>query len=70
MLWILLRVLMKVGPAAAWFSFFMAAVIAVFVLYTGIALWAVLRPCDQHERDVRYQVFRDLLGLFRHGKQR
>ena len=67
---VVLSVLTKVGPTAAWLTSFIAAVIAVFVLYIGIALWAVLRPCDRHERDIRYRVFRDLLDLFGHRKRR
>ena len=55
---------------AKWFAIFIAAVIAVFVLYVGIALRAVLRATDEAQRRVRYQVFRDLLDLFVRRKQR
>jgi hypothetical protein len=65
MLDVLLRVSTELGPAAIWLSMFVAAIIAVFVLYLGIALRAVLRATDQEQREVRYQVFRDLLDLFR-----
>jgi len=63
----LLRVLAEFGPGATWFLVFIAAVVAVFVLYIGIALFATLRASDEQQRTIRYQVFRDLLGLFRRG---
>jgi hypothetical protein len=61
----LLRTAAELGPTAKWLAIFFAAVTAVFVLYVGIALWAVLRKPD----NIRYQVFHDLLDLFRRGKQ-
>jgi hypothetical protein len=39
----------------------------VFVVYVGVALHAELHAPDQEQRQVRYQVFRDLLDLFRRG---
>lgn len=65
----LLRMLTELGPLATWFAIFLAAVIAVFVLYVGIALRAVLRAPDEAQRQVRYQVFRDLLDLFRRRRK-
>jgi hypothetical protein len=65
----LLRLCAEFGPAAAWLTIFIAVVIAVFVLYVGIALHAVLRAKDREQREIRYQVFRDLLDLFRRRKQ-
>jgi hypothetical protein len=60
----LLRLLADVGAAANWIAIFLAAIIAVFVLYLGIALYAVLRASDKDQREVRYRVFRDLLHWF------
>lgn len=70
MLDVLLRLLAELGPAAMWLAIFIAAVVAIFVLYLGIALFAVLRATDPDQRKVRYRVFRDLLNLFRRGKQK
>jgi hypothetical protein len=59
-----LRLLAVVGPAANWIVVFIAALVAVLVLYLGIALWATLCAQDPEQQRVRYQVFRDLLELF------
>ena len=59
-----------IGPSAIWITRFYAAVVAVFVLYIGIAIWATLRAVDPGQRKVRYQIFRDLLDLFRRGSDR
>lgn len=64
----LIRIVTELGPAVAWLALCLAAIIGIFVLYVGIALWAVLRAADPEQRQVRYQVFRDLIGLFRRGK--
>ena len=66
----LLRLSAEFGPMASWFLIFIAAVVAVFLAYVGIALWALLRATDPEQRQVRYQVFSDLLGLFRRRTQR
>lgn len=63
MLETLLRLLAELGPEAIWIIAFFAAMVAVFVLYLGIALWAALRATGP-EQHIRYQVFRDLLELF------
>jgi hypothetical protein len=55
----------EAGPGAIWMARFMALVVAVFVLYLGIALWATLRAHDPEQRQICYQIFRDLLDLFR-----
>ena len=36
----LLRLLAEIGPGVIWVFIFIAAVVAVFVVYIGIALWA------------------------------
>ena len=60
------RLLAELGPGAvAWLLMLIAAVRAVFVIYVGVALFATLRATDEPQRTVRYQMFRDLLGLFR-----
>jgi hypothetical protein len=61
----LLRLAAGLGPAAAWVAVFVAAVVAVFVLYVGVAMRAVLRADDPEQARIRYRVFADLLGLFR-----
>ena len=69
MLEMLLRTLAELGPTARWLAIFFAAVVVVFVLYVGIALHAVLSATDAEQRKVRYEVFKDLLGLFKRRKQ-
>ena len=66
----LLRLATEIGPGVIWVFIFIAAVVAVFVLYTGIALWATLRACDPEQRQIRYQIFHDLLDLFRRGRRK
>lgn len=70
MLTILFRVAAATGLSANWVAKFCAAIVAVFVLYIGIAIWATLHADDDEQRNVRYQIFRDLLDLFRHGRDR
>ena len=60
-----LQAFAQLSPAATWFASFCAAVIAVFMLYVGIVLRAVLRASDRDERQLLYEIFRDLLDLFR-----
>jgi hypothetical protein len=67
---VLLRLLAALGPEAIWIFAFFAAVIAVFVLYLGIALRATLRAADPEQARIRYRVFRDLLELFLRGRRR
>jgi hypothetical protein len=66
----LLRLMTQLSSAARWTAIFIAAVIAVFVAYTGIAMCATFRACDPEQRKVRYQVFRDLLRWFGRGGSR
>ena len=58
------------GPTAARAAVFSAAVIAVFVVYVGIAMVVVLRTDDVRKAEIRYRVFRDLLRLFRRRGRR
>ena len=67
---VLLRVSAAVGPSAIWIAKFSAAAVAVFILYIGYLIWATLHTSDTDQRQVRYQIFRDLLDLFRHGRDR
>lgn len=53
-----------VGAAANWIVIFIAAVIAVFVVYVGVALYATLRASDPEQQQIRYKVFHDLLRFF------
>ena len=57
------------GPTAARVTGFSAVVIAAFVVYIGIAMVVVLRTDDVRKSEIRYRVFRDLLGLFRRGRR-
>lgn len=70
MLELLLRFEAEIGPMAHWIVVFCAAVVAAFVVFVGIALWATLHPSDPdpEQQKIRYQVFRDLLELFFRGK--
>jgi hypothetical protein len=63
----LFRVLAELGSGATWFLGCITAVVAVFVLYIGVVLVATLRAGDEERRKVCYDMFRDLLGLFRRG---
>lgn len=65
-----LRAVAGLGPDAMWLAKFCAAVVAVFIVYVGIAIWATLRAPDPEQRKVRYQIFRDLLDLFLRGRGR
>jgi hypothetical protein len=65
----LLRLGAGLGPLAAWCFLFVAVIAAVFVLYVGIALWAVLSADSEEQRTIRYQVFKDLLDVFRRRKR-
>jgi hypothetical protein len=46
MLEMLLRLGAELGPAAVWIAVFFAAVVAVFVLYVGVVMRAILRASD------------------------
>jgi hypothetical protein len=61
----MLRVAAEFGPQPAWFLIFAAAVIGAFVIYIGIAMIAVLYARDEEEGKLRYQLFHDLISLFR-----
>jgi hypothetical protein len=66
----LLHTLTEVGVAASWVGTIIAAVVVIFVLYVGIALYAVLHASDEKQQKVRYRVFRDLLKVFVRGRRR
>lgn len=66
----LLRASAALGAGASWIIMFCAAIVAVFVVYLGVALRATLNAPDPEQRKIRYQVFRDLLDLFRQGRAR
>jgi membrane-anchored protein YejM (alkaline phosphatase superfamily) len=57
----------EAGATASWIIFFIAAIVAVFVAYIGIAMWAIMRARDPEERKIRYRIFRDLLRFFGRG---
>jgi hypothetical protein len=61
---VLISAIAELGPAAIWIAGLVAAVIAAFVIYLGLALIAVLRSRPANE-NIRYKVFRDLLTLWR-----
>jgi len=64
------RALAGLGSSASWIPKFVAVVVAVFILYIGIAIWATYRAPDAAAREIRYRIFRDLLDLFRRGRNR
>ena len=66
----LLRLLAEIGPGVTWVFVFIAALIAVFVLYIGIALVAALFAHDIGQQEVRRKILRDLLDLFRRGRRK
>jgi hypothetical protein len=66
----LLRLLAEIGPGAIWVFIFIAAVIAAFVVYVGIALVAALFANDPKQQEVRRKILRDLLRLFRRRRHR
>ena len=43
---------------------YVACLVGAFVLYIGIAMWFTFRARDAEQRQIRYQVFRDLRDLF------
>jgi hypothetical protein len=61
---VFLRLAGEVGPGATWLLILIAAMVATFVLYTGIALLAALCAKDPEQGKFRYGIFQDLLGLF------
>lgn len=65
----LLRLLVEVGAAANWIIIFALAVIAVFVVYIGIAMCAALRSDDPEQQTIRYKIFQDLLRVFTRGRR-
>jgi hypothetical protein len=67
---VLLRLAAEVGPGAIWIVVFIMVTITVFVVYTGIALLAVLSTKDPVQTEVRYQIFHDLLELFDRRRRR
>ena len=65
-----LHLLAEIGPGGHLGFIFIAAIVTAFVFYIGIVLWALLRTKDVQQQKIRYQVFRDLLDLFRRGKRK
>ena len=65
----LFRLLAEFGPKAFWIIVMFGGLAAVFALYVGIAMRATLRARDHQEQQIRYQIFRDLLELFRRRRQ-
>jgi len=61
---IMLRLMAEIGPQIIWVFIFIVAMMAVFMLYIGIAMHATLHAQDPRQQEIRYQVFRDLLELF------
>jgi hypothetical protein len=64
------RLMAQVDPAATWMAVFLTAVVAVFVLYVGVAMLATLRAKDPEQVKIRYRVFKDLLALFYRRRRR
>ncbi len=70
MLDILNHMLVELGPGAAWLAALLALVVIVLVFYLGVALRATLRAQDPQKQQLCYQLFRDLLELFKPRPQR
>jgi hypothetical protein len=62
--------LLRLSAEVGWLVVYIACLVGIFVLYTGIAMWLTLRARDPEQQKVRYQVFRDLRDLFIRGKRR
>jgi hypothetical protein len=58
------RLLTDIGPGATWAAMFLAAIVAVFVFYIGVAMLATLHAHDPEQMKIRYRIFSDLLTLF------
>jgi uncharacterized membrane protein len=67
---LLFNLVAATGSVAEWAGVFSAVVVATFVVYIGLAMVVVLRTKDVRKAEIRYRVFRDLLGLFRRRGQR
>ena len=65
MLEILFRLETVAGHAALWITVFCAAVIATFLVFIRNAMQAIFDATDPWQQQLRYQVFRDLIDLFR-----
>jgi hypothetical protein len=70
MLEMLLRLSAEVGPDVIWIARFLMAVIAVILVYIGVAMQATLVTKDPNKREICYRVFRDLLGLLHRRRDR
>lgn len=58
------------GSGATWMAMIAALVVVVLLLYLGIALRATLRAEDPQKAKLCYQLFRDLIDLFRSARPR
>ena len=65
MLEILLRLEAVAGPAAIWITVFCAAVIASVLIFIKNAMQAIFDATEPWQQQILYQVFRDLIDLFR-----
>jgi hypothetical protein len=54
-----------VSPEATWVLKFLAALIALFAFYIGVALAATLLARDKEAKELYFHVLRELLKLFR-----
>jgi hypothetical protein len=59
------RILTDLGPAAVWLAGVVLGLVAVCLIFLGIALVAVLRTTDISQQQYRYQAYRDLVDLIR-----
>lgn len=60
----LLHALVEIGPAAMWLVGCFIGLVAVFTVYVGIAMWAMLRAQDSEQRKQYFQLVVALLELF------
>ena len=54
----------EIGPGTVWMLDLFAGVVAAFVVYIGILLWAVIRVNDPEKRKILYKILSDLIRLF------
>jgi hypothetical protein len=64
------HLLYAVSPEATWALEFLAALIALFAFYVGVALAATLFAKDKGTKELYYRVLRELLKIFRRRRRR
>lgn len=63
MLDMLPRLLAAAGAMASWISILVVAVVALFVIYIGVAMAAALLASDAKQQRIRLKILQSLLGI-------